>query len=120
MPDFAVSHERGVDGSHAWLMTIAGGLDAATAPPLDDAFDEVLAAGGRLVTLDLTDVSFLDSTGLRSIVRASNLLAEHDGRLVVTGLSGAAQRVLEISGLLEHLAEQHVGDHDDDDLEPAP
>ena len=118
MPDFAVSQEQGVDDSHAWLLTITGDLDTATVQPLDNAVDEVLAAGGRLVTLDLTDVSFLDSTGLRSIVRASNLLAEHDGRLVVAGLSGAAQRVLEISGLIDHLADQHLDD--DDGVEPAP
>jgi anti-sigma B factor antagonist len=110
MPDFDVSREQGVDDSHAWLLTITGEVDATTAQPLDDAFDEVLALGAQLVTLDLTDVAFLDSTGLRSIVRASNLLAEHDGRLVVAGLSGAAQRVLEISGLIDRLADQHSDD----------
>jgi anti-anti-sigma factor len=73
-------------------------------------FDEVLALGAHLVTLDLTDVAFLDSSGLRSIVRASNLLAEHDGRLVVAGLSGAAQRVLEISGLIDRLVDQQSDD----------
>jgi anti-sigma B factor antagonist len=107
VPDFAVSRAQGVDNPHVWLLTITGDVDAATVQPLDDAFDEALAVGARLVTLDLTDVSFLDSTGLRSIVRAAKLLAEHDGRLVVAGLSGAAQRVLEISGLIDRLADQH-------------
>jgi anti-sigma B factor antagonist len=114
MPDFAVSREQGVDASHAWLLTITGELDAATVQPLDDAIDDILAVGARLVTLDLTDVSFLDSTGLRSILRASDLLANHDGQLVVAGLSGAAQRVLEISGLNDRLGHQHP---DDDGLD---
>ena len=53
--------------------------------------------------LDLTDVSFVDSTGLRSIVRASRLLVDAGGQLTVSGLSGAAERVLELTGLLEGL-----------------
>jgi len=110
VPDFDVSREQGVDDAHAWLLTITGDVDATTSKPLDDAFDEVLALGGRLVTVDLADVSFLDSTGLRSIVRASNLLTERDGRLVVTGLSGAAQRVLEVSGLIDRLADPQAVD----------
>ena len=110
MGDFDVSREQGVDDSHAWLLTITGEVDATTAESLDDAFDGVLALGAQLVTLDLTDVAFLDSSGLRSIVRASNLLAEHSGRLVVTGLSGAAKRVLEISGLIDRLVDQQSDD----------
>ena len=111
MPDFAVAREQGVDDSHAWLLTITGEIDATTVTPLDEAFDDVIAHGARLVTVDLTDVSFLDSTGLRSIVRASNLLIEHEGRLVVAGLSGAAKRVLEISGLIDRLAGHASDDH---------
>lgn len=85
-----MSREQGVDDSHVWLLTVTGDVDATTVQPLDDAFDELVLHGARLLTLDLTAVSFLDSTGLRSIVRASNLLAERNGRLVVAGLSGAA------------------------------
>ena len=102
---FAVSPEQGADDVHAWLVTISGDLDSEAVEPFDQAFDEVLAHGARLVTLDLSDVSFLDSTGLRSIVRAANRLADQDGRLTVAGLSGAAQRVLEITGLIDRLSD---------------
>jgi anti-anti-sigma factor len=105
VPQFDVSREQGADDAHAWLLTVTGDVDVASASRLDEVFADVLGRGARLVTLELTDVSFLDSTGLRSIVRASNMLAELDGRLVVAGLSGAAQRVLEISGLIDHLAD---------------
>jgi anti-anti-sigma factor len=105
MPSFAVSPEQGADAEHAWLLTISRELDASSAEPFDTAFDDVLDRGARLVTLDLSDVSFLDSTGLRIIVRAANRLAAREGRLTVAGLSGAAQRVLEITGLIDRLAE---------------
>jgi anti-anti-sigma factor len=76
MPEFAGSREQGVDAAHAWRLTITGALDAATVQPLHDAIDDVVELGARFVTLDLTDVTFLDSTGLRSIVRGSDVLAD--------------------------------------------
>jgi anti-sigma B factor antagonist len=100
---FLIDTVQHADGQHAWQLGVSGDLDASTVEQFDSAIDEVIAADGRLVVLDLSAVGFLDSTGLRGIVRASSLLAEHEGRLTVTGLSGAAQRVLELTGLLERL-----------------
>lgn len=92
-----------IDGPHAWQIGVSGELDASTVDRFNLAIDDVIARDGRLILLDLTAVTFLDSTGLRGLVRASSLLAERDGRLTVTGLSGAAQRVLELTGLLERI-----------------
>jgi anti-anti-sigma factor len=46
-------------------------------------------------------VTFLDSSGLREIIKAGNLLAARDGQLLIEGATGATQRVLEITGMLE-------------------
>ncbi|MBA3604536.1 MAG: STAS domain-containing protein [Acidimicrobiia bacterium] len=88
---------------HAWQLTITGDLDMTTIGAFDEAVDSLVAQGARLVVLDLGSVAFLDSTGLRGIVRASDALAEKHGQLTVAGLSGAAERVLEVTGLLERL-----------------
>jgi anti-sigma B factor antagonist len=100
---FQVDPVQHDDGPHAWQLGVSGDLDASTAQLFNAAIDDVIERGAQLVVLDLTAVDFLDSTGLRSIVRASTLLTERDGRLTVTGLSGAAERVLELTGLLERL-----------------
>jgi anti-sigma B factor antagonist len=92
-----------IDEPHAWQLGVSGDLDVSTVDRFNLAVDDVISRDGRLILLDLTAVTFVDSTGLRGIVRASSLLAERDGRLTVTGLSGAAQRVLELTGLLERL-----------------
>jgi len=114
---FGVDTVQHTDGPHAWQLAVSGELDASTADQFDTAIDEVISADGQLIVLDLTAVTFLDSTGLRSIVRASSLLTEHGGRLTVTGLSGAAQRVLELTGLLERLRDPAAFDPDG---EPDP
>ena len=91
------------DRPHAFEVTVAGEVDVETSSALDAQFDALIGADARFIVLDLSGVTFLDSSGLRSIVRAANALAEREGRLTCAGLSGAAAKVLEISGLLEHL-----------------
>ena len=103
MGSFRVDPVQQADRPHAWQLDVAGELDAATIGAFDATIDDVIGEGARLVVLDLTHVEFLDSTGLRAIVRASKLLADRDGRLTVAGLSGAAERVLELTGVLERL-----------------
>jgi anti-anti-sigma factor len=105
MSSFDVRQQATEGDPHAFQLTVSGDVDVCTAPALDGELDAVIAAGARLVVLDLTDVTFLDSTGLRSIVRAARELAARDGRLTCAGLSSAARRVLEISGLLAELTE---------------
>jgi anti-anti-sigma factor len=103
MSSFEVAPQRSTDGSHAWLLEVSGDFDTTAVAEFDRALDEAVAHGARLVTVDLADVEFLDSSGLRSVLAASNRLAELDGHLTVAGLSGAAKRVLEVSGVIERL-----------------
>jgi anti-sigma B factor antagonist len=100
---FSVRPEQADGEAHAWLLTVAGELDATSAAVFDEAVEAALEGGARLMTLDLSDVSFLDSSGLRSVVHASHRMTERGGRLAVAGLSGAAQRVLELTGLIDRL-----------------
>jgi anti-sigma B factor antagonist len=89
-----------------WVVRVTGELDLATAPRLEAALDEVLAAAPVTVLLGLDDVDFVDSTGLRVIVRARRAFDEHGARLVIDGLSGAVEQVLEVSGLLDELTQR--------------
>ncbi len=89
------------DGTRTYRVVAAGEIDIATAPLLAAAFDEVIAAGGRLVLLDARDIHFLDSSGISVLISAGSELENHGGRLCIDGMSGAVERVLEITGLLE-------------------
>jgi len=86
---------------HAFTMKLRGALDLATCPLLTARLDELLDQGALVVVVDATDVDFIDSTGLRALVHAGNALTERGGRLFIEGMSGATQRVLEVTGLLE-------------------
>lgn len=78
-----------------------GEIDLATAARLGQSIDTVIDDGATLVILDVTDVAFLDSSGLRVIVNCGNRLSATGGRLLIDGMSGAVQRVLEVSGLID-------------------
>jgi stage II sporulation protein AA (anti-sigma F factor antagonist) len=87
----------------AWSVVVRGEIDMQTAEKLEGVLDDVIAKGARLVTLDLEQVDFLDSSGLRVILGASNKLADQEGQLLLEGASSAVERVLELTGVIERL-----------------
>jgi len=89
--------------ARAWSVVVRGEIDMQTAPKLEGVLDDVIAQDARLVKLDLQQVDFLDSSGLRVILEASNQLSEQDGQLVLEGASAAVERVLELTGVIERL-----------------
>ncbi len=82
------------------VVTLAGELDAHDAPRLRELFAAAVddAGGGRLL-LDLTQVSFLDSTVLGCIVGLLRRAREADGDLDVVLPRGNAERIFQITGL---------------------
>lgn len=73
-----------------------GELDMATVPLLDTAIADAVAQGGS-ITIDLSRMTFIDSTGLRSILRAVEALPS--GCVILHGVHGGIQRILEITGV---------------------
>lgn len=84
------------------VLVLSGELDPATAPRLQDSVDEALKdpTVSRLV-LDLADLAFVDSSGLRVFVSARESLRERNGELVLRSPSANTERLLSITGLTE-------------------
>lgn len=91
-----------VDGS---IVVVDGEVDAHTCPDLSEALDPLPGTGD--VCVDLSAVGFMDSSGLRALIGAHQSAAAADRRLVITKPSAAVRRLIEISGLSDHL---HVAD----------
>lgn len=83
---------------------IAGELDLATAPELDQLLDEVGNGGYERVLIDLSGLEFMDSTGLSSIVRAYRLADTNGHRLTLRRGSPQVQRLFEITETLDRFA----------------
>jgi anti-sigma B factor antagonist len=75
-------------------VTAAGELDLTTSPVVDDAVVE-LAGPDRLIDLDLSQITFMDSSGLNALLR----LRETVPTLRVVAVSNQIRRLLEMTGL---------------------
>jgi anti-sigma B factor antagonist len=82
-----------------FALVLAGEIDSYTAPELADLLLKRL----DIDAIDLRDVTFIDSSGLRVIVEAHQRRLEDDRVLVLRSPSPAVQRLLEISGVAGHL-----------------
>jgi anti-anti-sigma factor len=78
---------------------LAGELDIATHGDADVVLRDVQDAGSPLVVLDLRELKFMDSTGLRLLVQADSRARESGQRLAIVRGPEAVHRVLEITGL---------------------
>ena len=82
---------------------VRGDMDIASVETLDKALDEALAQAPARVTFDLRAVGFVDSSGLKFLLRA-NTLARHDGwDLQFYRPAETAIRALTITGVLDLL-----------------
>jgi anti-anti-sigma factor len=82
---------------------LAGELDLATVPRLDDELKAVEDAGPEVVLVDLQGLSFMDSSGLRALLAADARAREAGRRLVLVRGDERVQRVLSITRLDERL-----------------
>jgi anti-sigma B factor antagonist len=85
------------------VVSVAGELDMATAPQLQDQITDLLDKGRSRLVFDLSDVSFCDSTGLSVFVRAKNSSDEAGGVVRLAAPQRGVLRILEVSGLVEVL-----------------
>ena len=77
----------------------AGELDIATTPALEQAIAEATAEPGTVLVLDLRELAFMDSTGLRTLAQTNARAEEAGFELHIWRGSRQIERVLEISGL---------------------
>jgi anti-anti-sigma factor len=86
------------DGDSA-AIALSGELDLASAEELDAAIRSAEEAGIARIVVDLSGVSFIDSTGLSVLLRAKK---RSDGRLrYVPSNHDAVTRLLELTGTIE-------------------
>jgi anti-anti-sigma factor len=100
-----------LEGAGPRTLRLLGELDHGTAPDFDHAVASAVRDGGDLV-LDLSGVSFLDSVGVRSLIRAAQGL-QSTGSLVLRWPRSAVARTLRLAGVA------HIPHVEVVDLSPA-
>ena len=84
-------------------LALAGEFDLSNAAQVEDALKEIEHEHPPLLVLDLRELTFMDSTGLRVMVSADARAREDSRRLAVVQGPESVHRVFRITGLDDHL-----------------
>ena len=85
----------------ASIVTVSGRVDSDSAPQLDAALAQLLAGGNNKIVLDLKDVDYMSSAGLRAIVKAAQVAQKAGGDFRLAAVSNAVEVVLRTVGMLQ-------------------
>ena len=83
----------------AVILAVSGRVDGETAPELERMCGQWITAGDRHVLLDFTELQYISSAGLSSVLGAGKQVDRHGGRLLICGLSARVKQVFAFSGL---------------------
>jgi anti-anti-sigma factor len=104
-PEYPVRLElREVRGGGRLTIELEGEVDLASAGILADALTAIDASALDTVVVDLRELTFIDSTGLRAIIAGKNHCAEQGTDFLLVPGPPQVQRLFAVVGLLEVLS----------------
>jgi anti-sigma B factor antagonist len=95
------------DGGELLIFKLRGSLDLATSPTVRAALLDATEKDGRDLVVDLSQLEFLDSTGLGALIGAHRRAAEKGSMLRLVVREGPIARLLSITGLMRVFAVYH-------------
>lgn len=81
------------------IVVVGGEVDVSSAPELKDRVAELTRSGEQTLIVDLSGVTFLDSTGLGVLVEARAASAESGGALLLVCNQDRILKLFTITGL---------------------
>ena len=94
--ELAVSRES-VDG--ATILSVRGEVDVYSAPALSENLAQLLDEGTTAIVVDLSEVAFLDSTGLGALIGARTATETAGGTLALVCTNDRILKLFTITGL---------------------
>jgi anti-sigma B factor antagonist len=101
MSDFAVSVLQ-ADADVVWL-SLSGEFDLSAVERASKALADAEALSPESILVDLSLLSFMDSSALHWIVEAHESAQRHGSRMSLVAAPPSVQRLFAITGLEEHL-----------------
>ena len=90
-------------------ITLRGDLDLSAVKAFEQGLRAAVDRGGP-VTLDVTELAFMDSTGVRLLIHTAQRL-EGRGCLIVHGANDTVRRVIDLTGIADRVENLHVIAH---------
>ena len=80
------------------IISLTGSLDTNTSKEAEDQINKLLEEGSIKLLIDLTDLDYISSSGLRILLSTSKKLKSLRGEMRICGLNETVNEVFEISG----------------------
>ena len=80
------------------VVSVAGRMDAVSAPDFDRRCEEWLTEGLNLFVVDFSNLEYISSAGLRSLLVLAKKLSARKGQVVIAALKDVVKEVFTISG----------------------
>jgi anti-anti-sigma factor len=81
------------------VVSISGRVDGSTAGEFENALNELTQAGKNSLVLDMAEVPFISSAGLRVLVNTRKVVKSAGGNIVIAAPSQQVIETLDIAGL---------------------
>lgn len=105
---FAPFTARVEPGTSATTIALSGELDMATAPILEEHLVQAESDGVPAIVIDLVDLTFIDTVGLRALLAARERAEANGRQLLMFGAKPQVRRVFEITGKEPPLASENI------------
>ena len=80
------------------IISLTGSLDTNTSKEAEDQINKLIEEGSIKLLIDLTDLDYISSSGLRILLSTSKKLKSLRGEMRICGLNETVNEVFEISG----------------------
>jgi anti-sigma B factor antagonist len=80
------------------IFSVKGSLDSNTSPEFEQKIYEALEKGQRKLILNLEDLDYISSAGIRVMLKTTKDLKRMDGNIVLCSLQDYVREVFEIAG----------------------
>ncbi len=84
--------------NNATVVQVKGRLDAGSSPELEKEIDALATAGEKILLLDLAELNYISSAGLRVILAGAKKFKAKGGNFSVASLVSVVKEVFDISG----------------------
>ena len=96
-----ISEDRKAD---AVILALSGKLDATTAKTFEDRILGVINSGTQRLVVDLSQLDYVSSSGLRVFILAAKRLQTVDGKIVLCSMKDHVRQVFDLAGFSSMLS----------------
>ena len=95
------------------VLQLEGEIDLHVSPRVETSLASIIASRPAHVVVDLSGVTFIDSSGLAALIRATQNVEEYGGKLTLAGINTNVRAIFEMARLDQFFI---IGPRDDEML----